>query len=157
MHVVHLRSHFWLYSSRVPGLLLLVLVSLSLKTPSQLHAKSNNTIWKTSNSSWNKSNQLPEEKEHWMGNQNTWVQVPVQQIISHMTLVHVLTMLQFACMWNKAWSKLVLLNLYCTWESLGSYFKILTSGLYLDQLDQNLWGRGLGISIYISHMIQMYN
>lgn len=40
------------------------------KSPSQLPAKSNNPVWKPSNASWNKSNQLPTEKEHWMGNQS---------------------------------------------------------------------------------------
>lgn len=43
--------------------------SLQPKSLSQLPAKSNNPVWKPSNSSWNKSNQLPTEEEHWMGNQ----------------------------------------------------------------------------------------
>lgn len=79
-------SHLRFYPSKIPGLLAPVLVFLSLKLPFQLHAKSNNTFWKPFNSSQGKSSQSSKEKECWMGNQDPWVQVLVQQVISEVTL-----------------------------------------------------------------------
>lgn len=66
---------------RVSGLLVLVLVPLSISLPSQPQAKSNTSYLKPSHSSQNKNNQLSKEKEQWMGNKDTWVEAPVQQII----------------------------------------------------------------------------
>lgn len=112
--------------------------SPQLKTPLQHHAKSNNAFWKTSTSSWDKSNQLSKEKERWMGHRDTWVQVPVQQIISEVTLSTCPPVPNCASVFlgNKAWTKSIALHLGCTWESSGNYFKILTPETYPNQLNQ---------------------
>ena len=60
----HLKFSLWPYFSRVPELLALVLVSFSLKLPSQLHAKSPKSFWKPSNFPLDKSNQLSKEKKN---------------------------------------------------------------------------------------------
>lgn len=161
MHIVHWRSHFWLYSSWVPGLVALFLVSLNLKSPlnsmSDLITPSGSllTLHKT------RAINCPKRKNiEWLirslGSSSSSASNQLNEIV-HMSSCSSLCF-SFPVYGIKLGGKnSTILNLCCTGESPGNYFKILSPGPYPDQLNQNLWGWGLGISIYFSHMILMYN
>ena len=85
-YVGHFRYHLWFYSCRVPGLLAPVLVLLSLKLPSNTMPNLITPFGRLPPLHGTRAISYPKRKSAELGNQDTWVQVPVQQIISEVTL-----------------------------------------------------------------------